>query len=97
MHRSQWLTFTVNGNLLQILNSMCSKADYVLEPALALKIQEGISRILVQKDNLFSNGRYVRNLFESLVMNHARRVSNLNSPNLTDLKTLNEEDIPNYL
>lgn len=84
-------------NLLQILNSMCSKADYVLEPALALKIQEGISRILVQKDNLFSNGRYVRNLFESLVMNHARRVSNLNSPNLTDLKTLNEEDIPNYL
>lgn len=84
-------------NLLQILNSMCSKADYVLEPALALKIHEGISRILVQKDNLFSNGRYVRNLFESLVMNHARRVSNLNSPNLTDLKTLNEEDIPNYL
>jgi hypothetical protein len=81
-------------NLLQILNSMCSKADYILEPALALKIQEGISRILVQKDNLFSNGRYVRNLFESLVMNHARRVSTLNSPNLADLKTLNKDDIP---
>jgi SpoVK/Ycf46/Vps4 family AAA+-type ATPase len=84
-------------NLLQILNSMCIKADYVLEPALALKIEEGISRILVQKDNLFSNGRYVRNLFESLVMNHARRVSTLNSPNLADLKTLNKDDIPDYL
>ena len=46
------------------------------------------------KDGEFANGRFIRNIFESMLMNHARRVVKIESPSINDLKELTENDIP---
>ena len=42
----------------------------------------------------FSNGRFVRNLYENMVMNHARRVMGIVDPTLNQLRLFEKEDIP---
>ena len=42
----------------------------------------------------FSNGRFVRNLYENMVMNHARRVMGIVDPTLNQLRLFENEDIP---
>ncbi len=40
----------------------------------------------------FSNGRYIRNLFEELIMQQARRLSSIKTPTIEELKTLCTDD-----
>ena len=42
----------------------------------------------------FSNGRFVRNLYENMVMNHARRVMCIVDPTLNQLRLFEKEDVP---
>lgn len=44
------------------------------------------------KDENFVNGWMVRNLYDSLVMNHARRVINLECPGRLELSMIKSED-----
>lgn len=44
------------------------------------------------KDENFANGRLVRNLYDDLVMNHARRVVNIKNPTKDDLSTIISDD-----
>ena len=46
------------------------------------------------KGNEFANGRLVRNLYEDIVMNHARRVNKIKTPSRGDLMEILEEDVP---
>lgn len=45
-----------------------------------------------QKDENFANGRLVRNLYDDLVMNHARRVINVANPGTVELSMIKAED-----
>lgn len=85
------------GELLEILGGMCAKDDYELNEGLKLVVEMGICNILTKKEEQFPNGRFVRNLFEDMVMNHARRVCSLTTPTVEDLKMFIEDDIPTYL
>ena len=45
------------------------------------------------RDRKFGNGRYVRNLFEKAVENHAIRVSEIENPTKEQLMTLTMHDV----
>ena len=49
------------------------------------------------RDENFANGRLVRNLYDDLVMNHARRVIDIVNPGSQELSTIKAEDVMSVL
>lgn len=78
--------------LEKILENMCSADDYVLSESAKMKIYQYLSDSVRNKKENFANGRMIRNLYDDLIMNHARRVVNLQKPERKDLSTIIEED-----
>lgn len=76
-----------------ILESMCHNNDYILSDAVKEQIHIYFSSIVRSKDDNFANGRMVRNLYDDLVMNHARRVINIDNPGRDVLSTIIEADL----
>lgn len=75
-----------------ILESMCRNNDYALSDSAKSKIYEYLPVVVSSKDENFANGRVVRNLYDDLVMNHARRVVNVDNPGREVLSIITEED-----
>ena len=86
-----------SNELLDILCSMCKKEDYVLTDRAHDILEEILSKATTLKQEQFANGRFVRNLFESMLMNHARRIAKVEEPTMLELKELTENDIPTNL
>lgn len=83
--------------LMDIIIKISLTEDYdITEKALEILSQQ-IERAIETKDRDFANGRFARNIFESMVMNQARRVAKIESPPLKTLKELTENDIPKNL
>lgn len=78
--------------LLEILISICLSNDYILTEDLKKKVYFYFVEQLVKKVDDFANGRFVRNIYDDLVMNHARRTAKLNNPTKEDLSTIILED-----
>lgn len=76
-----------------ILDSMCKKNDYTLSSEACEKAKKLIKDAVDNKGDQFANGRLVRNLYEDLVMNHARRVNKLQEPSRQALMQIEEEDV----
>ncbi len=76
----------------EILTSMCEKNDYTLENEVKKKIHLYFEQKVASKDENFANGRLVRNIYDDLVMNHARRVVNIDDPGISVLSTIKVED-----
>lgn len=72
----------------RILESMCYKNDYLLDIDLKKKIHNYFENKIANKDSSFANGRLARNLFEDLIIRHARRISTYSNPSKSDLSTL---------
>jgi SpoVK/Ycf46/Vps4 family AAA+-type ATPase len=79
-------------DLDKILISMCQNNDYILEEEAKEKIHLFFEQQTSSKDKNFANGRLVRNLYDDLVMKHAIRVINMESPNSKELSTIKAED-----
>lgn len=75
-----------------ILLSMCQSNDYVLDDEAKEKIHLYFEQQISLKDENFANGRLARNLYDDLVMNHARRVIKIDDPSSADLSTIKAED-----
>ena len=85
------------NELLDILRSMSEIEDYVVTtPAIDILSELFVNVIKTERDE-FANGRFVRNIFETMVMNHARRIVNFDSPSLKELKELTDKDIPSFI
>ena len=82
------------NELLEIFKSMCSKEDYSISELALLKLFEKINSTVNAKDSHFANGRFIRNIFEDMIMNHARRLAKMGNPNKTELQELKEMDLP---
>ena len=82
-----------SDELMKIFGNMCEKEDYLLSEEARGVLKELIIKAVDAKDNEFANGRFIRNIFESMLMNHARRVAKKETPSITDLKEFKEEDI----
>ena len=80
------------NELDKILLSMCQQNDYILDENVQKKIHYYFEQQTATKDENFANGRLVRNLYDDLVMNHARRVIKLVNPGKVELSTIIEED-----
>jgi ATPases of the AAA+ class-like protein len=81
--------------LEEILATMCAHNDYMLSDGVKVKVHSFIEEQVCMKDKNFANGRMMRNLYDDLVMNHARRVMSQCDVNHIDVEKLSlivEED-----
>lgn len=86
--------YTVD-QLMQIAELMVKEREYALTPATELKIRQQIMAEKQQAELAFSNARFVRNLIEKAMRNHAVRLLNQThqQPNRHDLMTIRPEDV----
>ena len=52
---------------------MCLKNDYMLTPTAKEKLQDILIAKVAYKNDEFANGRLVRNIYDDIIMNQARR------------------------
>lgn len=78
----------------KILVSMCKSNDYTLDDTVIHKVHAFFEEQVLSKRENFANGRMVRNLYDDLVMNHARRVIHIKNPGYEELSTIVEADFP---
>lgn len=77
----------------KILASMCGNNDYVLDAEAKGKIHLYFEQQASQKGHNFANGRLVRNLYDDLVMNQAKRVIHITVPSREELSEIKAEDV----
>lgn len=70
---------------MSIFDSICKKNNYCVSDSLREKLSIKFTNSVSKQKEDFSNGRFVRNLFESLIMNHAVRISKQ--------KTIDKDDL----
>lgn len=80
------------NELLEILKTICHQNDYTLEDELANSIEKFFSEAVSSKEEHFANGRLARNIYDDLVMNHAKRVVSIDNPSDDDLTKLIKAD-----
>ncbi|MDR1838793.1 MAG: AAA family ATPase [Treponema sp.] len=78
--------------LEDILSMMCKNSDYVLSEEVRKRIRQYLSNQAAEKDEHFANGRLVRNIYDDLIMNHAKRVVDIKEPTSEILSVINPED-----
>lgn len=78
--------------LHEMLTKLCADNDYLLSNDLSNLILTALQKSVTSKSENFANGRLVRNIYDDLVMKHARRVALLDHPNRKDLSILKAED-----
>ena len=78
--------------LEKILLNMCEKNDYQLSEGVKDNIRAFFENEIRKKDENFANGRLVRNLYDDLVMNHARRVIKITNASKKDLALIIDSD-----
>ena len=81
-------------DLINIFNYICKQNDYVASDPLIKKLTTLIEKVLKEKNQYFANGRFMRNLFDDITMNQAKRLLK-NDEELThdDLIQLMQEDL----
>ena len=85
------------SELIDILKSISKAEDYVISERVLSFLSCQLTQVIHCKDNSFANGRYIRNIFETMIMNHSRRVVKIESPSTDDLKMIKIEDVPEIL
>jgi SpoVK/Ycf46/Vps4 family AAA+-type ATPase len=79
--------------LMGIFDMNCKKYDYEAEEDVKAQIRAMIvQRKLATREN-FANAREVRNLFEEIITNQARRVAAMDNPGRDDMKKIMIEDL----
>lgn len=86
-----------SSELFNILNKMCMENDYILNSEASEKIKEYLNKFTSNKDEHFANGRFVRNIFDDLIMNHARRVAEMDNPSILELKEIQKRDVQSVM
>ena len=78
--------------LIDILETLARKDDYQLSDELKERLSSYFTDELETKVENFSNGRFVRNLYEDLIMNQAVRLINNKQYSSQELSLLKLED-----
>lgn len=79
--------------LFDILEFMCKDNDYALTADAVESIKKFIGNAVANKQDYFANGRFVRNLFDELIMNQAKRIARNENLDQESMVNLNEEDV----
>lgn len=96
--KSRFNTFIEFGDyseeeLLSIMHDMCKKNDYVISTEAEEKIKVLVHNELEKNINNFANGRFIRNIYEEIIMNHARRINEYKNPRRIELMTIEGKDV----
>ena len=75
-----------------ILISMCNDNEYILHTQAKSKIERALTELIEKKDDSFANGRLVRNIFDELLMNHAKRMAEIKNPTKEELSFILSDD-----
>ena len=78
--------------LLMIVEMVANKNDYNLYEKLKKKIKDYFDEKLKDKAENFSNGRLSRNIYDNLVMAHAKRMISIDNPSKEELSLLLPDD-----
>ncbi len=79
--------------LEEIFYMNCTKYDYKVDEAVKHQIRALITVKKIENIDNFANAREVRNLFEEIITNQARRVSEIENPTNEDMMTIKLEDL----
>ena len=79
--------------LMDIFLLQCKKNKYVLSPEADAAARKLFDELYAERGENFGNGRYVRNLFEDMVVRHSNRVALMDEPTKDDLMTVLPEDL----
>lgn len=88
-----------NGEeLYEIFLTFAKKQQYIITDEAAEQLKEHFKSVVELKLEHFGNGRYVRNLFEKVVMQQSNRIGqNLDNVNKEELSAISAEDVANAL
>ena len=84
--------YTVD-QMFGIFLSYCKKEDYILQESATEKLKKYLEQQSDISKNKNANGRFVRNVFDKIIMNQAKRLSNLSLATKENYVTILEEDI----
>ncbi len=76
-----------------IFYSNCERYDYVVEEEAKKHIREMIVAKKMRQQENFANAREVRNMFEEIITNQARRVAEMENPSQDEMMLLKSEDL----
>jgi SpoVK/Ycf46/Vps4 family AAA+-type ATPase len=79
--------------LEQIFDMNCKKYDYKVEEDVQHQIRALITARKLENVDNFANAREVRNLFEEIITNQARRIASVENPTSEDMMTIKLEDL----
>ncbi|MCQ2287305.1 MAG: AAA family ATPase [Bacteroidales bacterium] len=79
--------------LKSIMELMAKENDYKFSPEAKALVDSKIDVAVANKQQDFSNGRFIRNMFDELIMAHARRVAQLCAATSDDLTTITKSDV----
>ncbi len=80
-------------DLCNILISMCNANDYTLSDDALMNVKIRLKESVEVKDSSFANARFVRNMYDDIIMKHAKRVIKIENPNKTELSLIEDIDI----
>jgi len=78
--------------LEEILVVMCQNNDYTLAEETRKRIKQSLIEQVATKEEHFANGRLVRNIYDDIVMNHAKRVVDIEEPSYEALSVIASDD-----
>lgn len=84
-----------NKELKEILLNLIAHNDYKLNQSAIEHLETSFDNTTKDNISTSANGRFVRNIFDDLVSEHARRVSKITNPNLNELIEITISDIEN--
>ena len=84
--------YTVD-ELEEIFYMNCDKYDYKVDEDVKHQVRALITAKKLKNNDNFANAREVRNLFEDIITNQARRVSELENPSNEDMMKITLEDL----
>lgn len=76
------------NELVLIFENLAIKNEYKLVNDTKPILNEHFKKAKIDKPKDFGNGRYVRNLFEKIIQEHANKISKLSNPSENDLVNL---------
>lgn len=79
--------------LEEIFYMNCDKYDYKVDEDVKHQIRALITAKKIENIDNFANAREVRNLFEEIITNQARRISGIEDPSEEDMMTILREDL----
>lgn len=88
----EFLDYTID-ELEAIFNLNCKKYDYIVEEDAQKQIRARIVSRKMQRQDNFANAREVRNMFEDIITNQARRVAAMENPTHDDMMLITVMDL----